>query len=294
MGRHSFLGGCVIIAAAVAGCYTVDDVSMRSSAQAPASGTTTSVDGTDPSGNTVTGLPCSVARVIAKSCATCHAQTLSGGAPNRMLTYEDLAAISITDGVSTVAEVAVARMRAASGTMPPSGALEPKEVEAVAKWVAAGAPRGDCSDATVDPTNYDTPTVCSSKVRWTKGDQESPLMRPGAACIACHKIEDAPAYSAAGTIYPTAHEPNDCNGHSDTNVKVVITDAAGKTYTQSINAAGNFFFAASKYPIKFPYRAKIVSGSKTREMKDPQKDGDCNKCHSEKGNEDAPGRVMAP
>ena len=40
--------------------------------------------------------------------------------------------------------------------------------------------------------------------------------------------------------------------------------------------------------------AKVVKNGKERVMKDAQTNGDCNHCHSEKGDEKAPGRIMAP
>jgi hypothetical protein len=42
-----------------------------------------------------------------------------------------------------------------------------------------------------------------------------------------------------------------------------------------------------------PYRALVVRGTNILEMKTPQTDGDCNRCHSANG-DGAPGRVIAP
>jgi hypothetical protein len=60
-----------------------------------------------------------------------------------------------------------------------------------------------------------------------------------------------------------------------------------------VSAAGNFFLRTR---IAMPYRAKVVSGSKVRAMSAAQTDGDCNGCHSHKGDATTktPGRVMAP
>jgi hypothetical protein len=117
------------------------------------------------------------------------------------------------------------------------------------------------------------------------------MMRPGEACIACHSSGEGPRYSIAGTVYPTAHESNDCNGASDPNVQVVITDATGATITLPLNSAGNF---ESRQSIATPYTAKVISGTKVRAMATPQTSGDCNSCHTEQGNNGAPGRIIAP
>jgi hypothetical protein len=115
-------------------------------------------------------------------------------------------------------------------------------------------------------------------------------MRPGHACIDCHSRDEGPIYSIAGTVYPTAHEPDDCNGVAS-GVTVVVTGADGKTYSLPVNAAGNFGFTIR---VATPYRVKVVGNGKTREMIAPVTDGDCNSCHTVTGTEKAPGRVMAP
>lgn len=137
-------------------------------------------------------------------------------------------------------------------------------------------------------------SVCTSNVRWTKGSQGSPQMHPGNACIACHKSNNrAPQFTIAGTIYPTLHEPADCNGldGARSGVQVVITDRAGEVTTLQPNVAGNFY---SMSAIALPFRATIVSGNKKRDMVSAQSSGDCNSCHTENGTAGAPGRVMTP
>lgn len=157
---------------------------------------------------------------------------------------------------------------------------------------AAGATPGTGPTPTTDP--YATPVVCSSGAMWTRGDRGSSLMHPGDACIDCHENErEAPSLSIAGTIYPTAHEPIDCNGidGSAEVVQVLITDSVGKVLTLTANSAGNFY---SRSRITPPYSAKIVRGDKTREMVAQQDTGDCNSCHTEAGASLAPGRIMTP
>jgi len=298
MTRRTFLGGCVILLAAAAGCYTGGSALEGPFGASAGKGTTTTVSGTEGTGPKVTGLPCDVAAILATSCASCHGDKLKGGAPNRMMTHADLTSLSRTDGARSVAEVTMARLEDAADPMPPDGQLPAKDIKIIADWIAAGMPEGSC-DAAVDGaatvSEYDTPVVCSSKKHWTSGDEESSLMHPGVACIDCHDREDdAPSFIAAGTVYRTAHEPDDCNGIAGSGTKVVITDADGKVFTQSVNGAGNFYFETKKNKMALPYRAKIVTGTKTRIMKDAVTTGDCNACHTEKGDESAPGRVMAP
>jgi hypothetical protein len=152
-----------------------------------------------------------------------------------------------------------------------------------------GGPTGD-GGARAGDASADAATVCSSGATWAPGTPASELMHPGKPCLSCHAANDGPSYTLAGTVYPTIHEPNDCNGATAPNLSVLIIDATGKSHTMPVNEAGNFFRVTS---IPMPYRAMVVNGGKVREMKTPQTDGDCNGCHTEQGNR-APGRVMAP
>jgi mono/diheme cytochrome c family protein len=138
---------------------------------------------------------------------------------------------------------------------------------------------------------YDTPVVCTSAQTWT--GRASQRMAPGEACIACHsRSSGAPLFAIAGTVYPTAHEPSDCDGIvGATSVTVVIIDATGTTTTLQVNAVGNFYAQVS---LTAPYRAKVRSDAGERMMAVPQTSGDCNGCHTRDGANGAPGRIMAP
>lgn len=135
-------------------------------------------------------------------------------------------------------------------------------------------------------------SVCSSNSFWRSG--EGPSMRPGEACISCHATEsDAPKFVVAGSLYPTSHEPSDCNGtNSSGKAVVVITDANNTEHTLNVNSVGNFYLEGSK--IALPYRATVKVGNNTRSMGASQTSGDCNSCHTEFGANGAPGRITLP
>ena len=121
---------------------------------------------------------------------------------------------------------------------------------------------------------------------WTGGNGST--MRPGNACTSCHGN-----FSIAGTIYPTAHEPNNCDGvNGSSGVKVVITGSNGTKLTLTPSSAGNFYSTAQ---ISTPYSVTLTgNGAATRAMLMPQTSGDCNSCHTQNGSNNAPGRIMAP
>lgn len=148
----------------------------------------------------------------------------------------------------------------------------------------------DTADVDAAPGPFDVPSQCTSGVRWKLGDQRSPLMHPGVACIACHAMRfDSPRFSAAGTVYATGHEPDNCNGA--TAATVMITDAGGATFSLQTNAAGNFYVAST---LAFPIQARVVANGTSRAMTGVVMTGDCNSCHTQDGTQSAPGRIVLP
>ena len=310
MSRRTALFFASVGVAAAAGCYTGPSSDLAPAVHGP----TPSIDGAEPLGNqegapegglaAATGIPCDVAKVLATSCTDCHGAKPSGGAPNPLVTYEDLKAPSRSDPAETVAAASVARLKATKRPMPPDGPLAPGDVAILERWVTDGMPRGGCgsSPATPDggPGNAghpapkdaaaDAASVCTSGVTFPANGDKDALMHPGKKCLGCHAAAGAKTFAMAGTVYPTLHEPNDCNGISKPNLSVLVIDALGMSHSIPVNAAGNFTRVTS---ITMPYRAMIVDGNKVREMKTPQTDGDCNGCHTEQG-AGSPGRVMAP
>jgi hypothetical protein len=149
------------------------------------------------------------------------------------------------------------------------------------------------TDATADP--FAAPTTCTSGQTWSGGNHGSKLMNPGLGCIACHaKSSDAPTLTLAGTVYPTAHEPNLCDGASSAiynDATVVVTGADQKTIALTPNAAGNFLYQGV---LALPFRIKLSYLGRERMMGVAQTSGDCNSCHTQDGADGAPGRIVLP
>ena len=276
------VGGALVLAmSALAACYTGPSIDE------PAPGPAGGGPGTAAQGPIASDLPCDVAKVLADSCVGCHGTPLSGGAPRRLVTFDDLAAPSASDPSSREVDLSIARMKDAKRPMPPSGLLPASDLSILERWVAAGLPKGTCASAA---TSLETPSTCTSQQTWRHG--EGATMAPGQACITCHSQGEGPRFAFAGTVYPTAHEPDDCLGvNGTTGVTVVITGADGATATAAVNRSGNFSIRGG---LAMPYTAKVVANGKVRGMMTPQTNGDCNSCHSELGSNKAPGRVMAP
>lgn len=238
-----------------------------------------------------TGLPCDVSQVLARACTSCHGSPPSG-APIALVTYTDLTAPAPSDASKKVIEVAVARMQDPTRPMPPSGTAPAADVQTLQAWIAAGLPMGSCGGT--DP--YGTAPVCTSGKTWTGGSNGSPSMYPGRACITCHAtVADAPKFQIAGTVYPTAHEPDSCLGTpSGAGITVEITDAKGTVVSLAVNSSGNFSYRSRTSALQLPYTAKVKQGTKVRAMNAAQMNGDCNSCHTQSGTSGAPGRIMAP
>jgi hypothetical protein len=155
---------------------------------------------------------------------------------------------------------------------------------------AGGTGGGAIGGTGGDP--FSAPAKCTSGTMWTGGNRGSADMNPGRACIACHSTMNGPSLTIAGTVYPSAHEPDLCNGANGSNgARVVITGADGVTQTLTPGASGNF---NSRTRVTTPFKAKVTYMGRERTMMTAQTSGDCNSCHTQTGTNSAPGRILLP
>ena len=259
-----------------------------------------------------TGLPCDVQAVFSAHCTSCHGVTPLGGAPMSLVTIAQLTAPSAVDPSQTNAQRAVARMQSTTTPMPPTPpAVSAAEVTTVQSWIAAGYPTGSCGVTTMTgtggasgaggatgaggaggaPDPFSVAPTCTSRTDGTSNG--SPVMDPGRACISCHTSSggEAPRFGIAGTVYPTGHEPDNCNGANSGGISVQITQANGQVISLTANQAGNFSYGGS---VSLPYTAQVTYMGRTRGMATPQTTGDCNSCHTQNGSNGAPGRILLP
>ena len=244
-------------------------------------------------------LPCDVQTLLVNRCDSCHGTTPSGGAPRSLVSYANLTSSDPANPGMTEAQVALQRMQSTTSPMPPSPAsvATSAEIATLQSWINNGYPSGSCGgDAGAPPPDpLNNPPTCTSKTTWTSGTNGSASMEPGQACISCHAKSggEAPTFVIAGTLYPTGHEPDNCNGvNGSTGARVVVTGNNGTSITLTPNSAGNFYSSTSLPP---PYQAKVVNGSGVeRVMSSTASTGDCNSCHTQSGASGAPGRITLP
>jgi uncharacterized membrane protein len=244
-------------------------------------------------------LPCDVQTLLVNRCDSCHGTTPSGGAPRSLATYSDLTKPDLSNTAMTEAQTALQRMQSTTSPMPPSPASRATsaEIATMQNWINSGYPSGSCGgDAGPPPSDpLNAPPTCTSKTTWTQGTNGSSLMEPGQACISCHASTggEAPKFVIAGTLYPTGHEPDNCNGvNGSAGAKVVVTGSNGTTVTLTPNSVGNFSYSTTLPP---PYQAKVVSSTGLeRVMSGTASTGDCNSCHTQSGANNAPGRITLP
>ena len=238
-------------------------------------------------------LPCDVAALLSTHCTSCHGSPPSGNAPMSLNSLATLTAPATGFPGKTYAQRSLVRMQDSASPMPPGAGVtvSATELAAFSSWVNAGTPAGTCGP-TVDPV-FGAPPQCSSNQFWTGGNSGSSRMRPGEACIACHSTGgEGPSFSVAGTVYPTGHEPSDCNGLAAAGATVTVTDNNGTSRSFSVNAAGNFSGpAGGGWPV-FPITARVDFNGKTRSMATAVPSGDCNICHTQNGT--AVGGIAAP
>jgi hypothetical protein len=116
----------------------------------------------EPDEGTPTGLPCAVQRILEQYCQGCHGAVLSGGAPMRLVTLDDLRAPSVTMPGLPVYRAVAARVADPEKPMPPRPyeALSESDVQVLAAFAAAGAPTsGDtCEGGDAGPPDSAQPT----------------------------------------------------------------------------------------------------------------------------------------
>jgi hypothetical protein len=249
-----------------------------------------------------------VAALLEAHCTSCHAaSTLK--IPPLLETYEQLVAATKKDPSKTNAERSLETMLGGAKPMPPDALLPEEVIAPFAAWVAAGAPAGECGNTAAASSGGGAdggggqagagPSApqCTSQSYWTNGEMGAKDMTPGMACVACHAAKKkGPLFSVAGTVYPTAHEPDNCYGALDAVVEIV--DKNGQTLLLKSDAGGNFFYKPKTGlpPLVFPLETRVLHGGKALPMLGPitEADGDCNRCHTQDGLEGAPGRIRLP
>lgn len=275
-------------------------LSPRSSGPGTGGGTVTSgTGGAGAAGGTCTaGVPADVEAFLG-TCSACHGAAPVAGAPS-LTSYASLTAPSAVNPAQTYAERALARVQSPTNPMPPAGVSPPAaaQIAALQAWIAAGYPMAECAaggGGSTGPDPFSVAPICTSGKTWSGGGEGSASMDPGRACIGCHASTggEAPSFAIAGTLYPTGHEPDLCDGTNGqtTGAKVVITDAQGKVITLAPNAAGNFTYRGS---VAAPFQAAVTYMGRERRMASPPPNGDCNSCHTANGTMDAPGRIVLP
>lgn len=238
-------------------------------------------------------LPCEVRSVLESVCVSCHSSPPSAGAPMALTSRYDFLT-HWQDTGQTVGERSVDRMKHGGAPMPPSSEPPPapEALTVIEQWVSAGMPAGSCGSLPEKPLD----TSCASGDYWADGDTGSAKMNPGLACRACHKVNASDKnYFFMGTVFPSFHEEDLCNSPPPPDARLEIIDVSGAVaLTLTPNSVGNFQSSAVVAGVSVPYTARLVANGLTRAMSTPQMDGDCNKCHTEQGAEEAPGRLVWP
>jgi hypothetical protein len=242
----------------------------------------------------VSDVPCDVLHALARNCQSCHANPPTG-APFPLMQRGDFTRESPTFPGQTIAQRAGLRLNDAIAPMPPTALPRPTTAEqsTMAAWFSAGAPAGaGCAPGTQAPSPPVIQVICSSNQFWDPDEDEGNRMNPGLACITCHRRDDGPDFRIGGTVYPTLYERDRCFGIPGGG-RVEITDANGAMFTANIGSTGNFNISGGA--VVFPIRPRVVSSDgRARAMTMPAPHGNCNECHTERGANGAPGRVMFP
>ena len=220
----------------------------------------------------------------------------SKGAPVSLVTYAQLVAKSVKDPKKSYAERSLLRMSDAMSPMPPARRRRFRRRKSTRFGLGCSRlAQQECEMMPPDDPWSKPPQCTSGKMYMGAGTKAE--MNPGRACITCHMSKGrAATVTLAGTVCITGHEPDLCLGGPAAGgpaATVEITDANKRVINLPVNASGNFC-TATRWTIATPYTAVVKWNGKTRAMKNPQTNGDCNSCHSQNGANGAPGRIALP
>ena len=188
--------------------------------------------------------------------------------------------------------------------MPPGGPLTAAESSCVLSWIRSisgvGGAGGDGGPSILDAaSDFDAGATfrCSSGSVWTGGSAASPLMTPGAPCMAsgCHTSSSPTPMTMAGTVYALAglRDDNDCNGVDGSGMAIAVMDDMGmgmEIFPRiQVNSVGNFFTSRT---LPASFRVKLIAMGREAVMQTSVTDGNCNSCHTARGNMGALGRIF--
>lgn len=127
--------------------------------------------------------------------------------------------------------------------------------------------------------------------QWLPAAFPSSFMATGQPCLECHDrpMGSAEGMTVAGTVFDRLRTADGCQGVED--VRIVVSDAEGRTIELHSNFAGNFYTSRE---VAFPITARLEVDGWVRRMGVRVDHGDCNRCHTAGGAEMAPGRIVTP
>jgi hypothetical protein len=103
-------------------------------------------------------------------------------------------------------------------------------------------------------------------------EEEGPDMQPGSNCMSCHTGGDAPAFTAAGTVFAGGDLTVGVGGAT-----VTITPATGRPVELITRASGNFY---TNLPLTPPLTIVVSAGGFTNPMSSSASSGACGACHA--------------
>jgi mono/diheme cytochrome c family protein len=217
----------------------------------------------------------------------------------------------------------------------PGDALTAAEIQTLRKWIESGMPLTGCtappaprhdggstSPPPLPPMRAPTlsPPLPAARAAppGSNGTSGSSLMQPGVACINCHSRsggdddliakdgdgeggeggEGGPRFTIAGTVFPSAHEPNQCYGSASRAPPSSSSTAPASPSPPPVNSAGNFFSSTSR-PRPLPRQGR-PSRDASASCSAWCPTGHCNMCHTQtgatvvSGGMRAPGRILLP
>jgi mono/diheme cytochrome c family protein len=115
-------------------------------------------------------LPCEIAGLLEKHCASCHGAETQSGAPMSLVTWNDLQKPGARTSARTTRDLVLERIKSASAPMPPAPfpRLSAAEIATYEQWLSKGAAKGTSTSC------QSTPAMPSGDAGVTMGNLPKP------------------------------------------------------------------------------------------------------------------------
>ena len=222
-------------------------------------------------------VPNYIQAILNSQCVGCHSSPPVNGSLSALTNLGELSATAKEDATKNEAQLSLAKLKGASGSIMPPGGTAAGNAAAIAsfqKWINSNYTDGCAAGTDAGPPPPPPSDVFTGQPPYTSGSPNRTSHHAGADCLSCHNGGgDAPQWSFGGTITNGA-------GGGIAHVEVRLVDTNGKGISVYTDSLGNFWSGTS-WSGPAHVGARNATGKVL--MVSPITQGGCASCHKSGG-----------